>query len=104
MAKAKILTELGKFAADFKTLSAWLGKGAIVAPIVAGPVLALAPPWPSAGFVNSIVGIVQAVVLLAAFFQWRGGRSIVPGIKTYIAVGAIFFILLIVYLCLWSTL
>jgi len=97
------LGEFWAFAKDFQSLSAWVAKAAVAAPIL-DLVLNLGPPWPERVSVTTAVVLLQLLVLMCSFTFWRQGRESKTRIKKWllrcsIAFGVVFFL---VYLPLFA--
>jgi hypothetical protein len=75
------LPEFWDFAKDFKSVSGWVAKAAVAAPL-ADIVLNIGPPWPSRPSVAILLCIVEVVVLMYSFEFWRHGSPRIQHIRS----------------------
>jgi len=97
------LAEFWIFAKDFKSLSSWVAKAAVSAPL-ADLVLNMGPPWPSRLSVALILCIAEIVVLMFSFEFWRRGSPRIHNIRKVMKIGlCALVILFVVYIFMFST-
>lgn len=97
------LADFWKFCRDFKSVTAWIAKAAVAAPLV-DIVVNVGPPWPSRIAVSILVCVIEVVVLMYSFEFWRQGRARMRGIRAVLRGStAVFSVVLILYLFLFAT-
>ena len=64
------LEDFWAFAADFRSMTAWVAKGAVAAPFI-DIILGFGPPWPSRTGVPVLTCLVEILVLIYAFQFWK---------------------------------
>jgi hypothetical protein len=95
---ASPLSEFWRFAADFRSLTAWIATAVIAAPL-ADLALGIGPPWPSRTADAAFLTIVVGFVVMFAFEFWRK-RSRRTGQRAFIVSLVIAALLFISYLCI----
>jgi hypothetical protein len=96
------LSEFWSFAKDFKSVTAWIAKAAIAAPL-ADIVVNIGPPWPSRIAVAILLCIVEVIVLMYSFEFWRKGSPRIRDIRSAMRAGIVAFgVGFIVYIYLFA--
>jgi hypothetical protein len=96
------LSEFWEFAGDFKSVSAWVAKAAVAAPLT-DILLNIGPPWPSRIGVAILVCIVEVLVLMYSFEFWRNASPAVKDVRRVMRLGlCAVFVSFIAYVCIFA--
>ncbi len=102
-AEKTALGEFWQFTKDFKSVTAWIAKAAVAAPLV-DIILNIGPPWPSRVAVAILTCVVEVLVLMYSFEFWRRGSPRISEIRNVMRFGIGSFVLMfIVYIFFFAS-